>query len=198
MKLTALLVFLGFLILPTVGMVSLILYKLFTRGTEGVDSLYKPSPTIQRLRSRPKLYYSVLGAYGLLFFASLMWAFYELFGDALLRSLDLSPRELRQVIVIGAFAIIVFGGLVFGGLFALAIRRPVQLAIRAYKKYPPPQNAGYTSSEFWEWKKNYYRETDKYYADPTWVRKLLLSLLLVPVAVGLFVLFSWLIVTFLP
>jgi len=77
MKVASIIVFLTLSIgLSFIGPLQ-ILYKFFTKGVEGVDSLSKPSTKLESLWSKPKYLYPFIIAYSTLVIGSAFWVVYE-------------------------------------------------------------------------------------------------------------------------
>lgn len=81
MKTTAIFIFLALIILPSAGLVLYTISILIAKRFKNLDTLFAPSPKLQRLRSRRKLFYSVASIYLFLVIATLFWAFFLFISD---------------------------------------------------------------------------------------------------------------------
>ena len=77
MKLASIIVFLTLSIGLSLISPLHILYKFFTKGVEGVDSLSKPSIKLESLWSKPKYLYLSIITYSTLIIGSAFWVIYE-------------------------------------------------------------------------------------------------------------------------
>jgi hypothetical protein len=121
MKLASFIIFLAFLIIPFFYRPLLIVYTFFTKGNKGVDSFTQPTNNKNILKTRPKLFYSLIVFYWLLFVGVMLWAALELTSNF---------GMYGQFLVIGVIILaIVWGLLMFWGL---------RQGLKFREIFPPP------------------------------------------------------------
>jgi len=140
MKLASIIVFLTLSVgLSLIGPLH-ILYKFFTKGVEGVDSLSKPSIKIENLWSKPKYSYAFIIAHSTLVVGSAFWVVYEFTVDYG----GITP----WIIIMATVSFILFGAVMFWGF-----RR----AQKIRERIPPPDSES-SSKEILDWENRYYDE----------------------------------------
>jgi len=144
MKIISLLILLALLILPTWAFVLYVLYTLLTKGISGVDELYKRSPRLGWVRSRPRLFYSTLALYNLILFALMFLTIYLFFSD-----INWFPQFMLALSL---------GAILVGGIFIWAFLKAQQFI----KQYPAPDVEPYTG-EYLEWENKKFDELTKSY-----------------------------------
>jgi len=144
-KAAPILVFLALIILPFLIRLIFVIYQLAKEGVKSADSIWKPSPTLERFRSEHKvLFYLPVVVYGILFFASLFWIFYE--------------------VILPAFGMPTTLLIMYGGLMVIVIGIPVIWVVRRLMRINatvPRPAPGSPPEAMEEWQKKYYAEIDK-------------------------------------
>lgn len=143
--------------MPTlIGFLS-ILYKFFTKGVEGVDSLSKPSTKLESLWSKPKFLYAFVISYSALVTGSIFWIVYEFTAD-----LD---GFMPWIIIMAIASFIYIFVITFWGF-----RRAQKIRERI-----PPPGPGASAKEMLDWD-NLYHDEAVYKLGPLFTKILLIWL----------------------
>jgi hypothetical protein len=139
MKTTAIFIFLALIILPSAGLVLYIISILIAKRFKNLDTLFAPSPKLQRFRSRRRLFYSVVSIYLFFVIATLFWAFFLFISDLGWPS--------KTIIFLITFTLC---------MFAILSTATLLWCRYIFKRNPVPEN-GFTPKTRIEWYNKLYK-----------------------------------------